>query len=141
MAKNKNSEMLLAKKIRHQLEQLFLAFDSENNGYISSDEISLDNVPAEILIILTPLFVEMENLNESLTKDRFCHSAFNLYMSLGPIDKSTVLSFKLNGESLKDKYRDQNTFVPKINPKSQKIVNQSEYNGVAVLDRLEWAEL
>ena len=62
-------------------------------------------------------------------------------MSLGPIDKSIILNFKRDGLSLRDKYKDQNTHVPKIDPNSEEIVHQSELNGIAVVDRLNWAEL
>lgn len=45
-SQNRISELLLQQKIQLQLEQLFLAFDSNGNGFISSDEINLDNVSA-----------------------------------------------------------------------------------------------
>ena len=44
-----------------------MAFDADNNGYITADEINLDNVTAQILEIFTPLLVELENLGESLS--------------------------------------------------------------------------
>ena len=78
-AKNKISEMLLEQKINQQLEELFSAFDADQNGYITSEEVNLDLVSAQILEIFTPLFVEMENLNETLTREEFCASAYNLY--------------------------------------------------------------
>ena len=114
MTRNKTSEMILEHKIRMQLDILYHAFDADNNGYISADEINLDNVSAKILEIFTPLFVEMENLGESLSKDDFSESAYELFkvssnlkfitkslkndyfhlQTLGPIDKDAVLSFK-----------------------------------------------
>ena len=78
-SQNRISELLLQQKIQLQLEQLFLAFDSNGNGFISSDEINLDNVSAQILEIFSPLFVEMESLDEQLSKEDFQDSAFNLY--------------------------------------------------------------
>jgi len=70
-SQNRISELLLQQKIQLQLEQLFLAFDSNGNGFISSDEINLDNVSAQILEIFSPLFVEMESLDEQLSKEDF----------------------------------------------------------------------
>ena len=105
------------------MEQLFHAFDSDNNGYISSDEINLDNVTAQILEIFTPLFLEMENLGEQLNKEDFCDSAQNLYKTLGPIEKSVILNFKRDGKSLHEKYRNRNSHVPTIDANSAEIVN------------------
>lgn len=80
-AKNKNkiSELLLLQKIKLQFEELFQAFDADNNGYISASEVNLDNVSAQILEIFTPLFVEMESLGEQLSKADFCSAAHILY--------------------------------------------------------------
>ena len=79
MTKNKTSEMILEQKVRNQLDALYHAFDADNNGFISADEINLDNVSAKILEIFTPLFVEMESLGEALSKVDFAESAYELY--------------------------------------------------------------
>lgn len=94
-----------------------------------------------MLEIFAPLFVEMENLGEQLTKDDFCESAYNLYKTLGPIEKSAILGYKRDAVSLREKYRNRNSHVPTIDANSAEIVSQSELNGVGVVDRLEWAEL
>ena len=141
MSKNKVSEMLFEQKLQNQMETLFHAFDNDGNGFVSSDEINLDNVTAQILEIFTPLFVEMENLGEKLNKEDFIESALNLFKTLGPIEKSAILTFKRDGLSLYEKYRIKTPHVPTIDPNSKEIVNQSELNGVAVVDRLELAEL
>ena len=51
MSKNKVSEMLFEQKLQNQMETLFHAFDNDGNGFVSSDEINLDNVTAQILEI------------------------------------------------------------------------------------------
>lgn len=83
MSKNKISELLYEQKVRLQLEEIFYAFDYDQNGFITAEEISIDNVSAQILEIFTPLLEEMENLNESLTLTDFCDSAHNLFLTLG----------------------------------------------------------
>ncbi len=79
LTRNKTSEMILEHKIRIQLDALYHAFDADGNGYISADEINLDHVSAKLLEIFTPLFVEMENLGESLSKADFAESAYELF--------------------------------------------------------------
>ena len=64
-----------------------MAFDADENGYITADEINLDVVSAQLLEIFSPLLEEMESLGESLNKEDFCDSAHNLFQTLGPIQK------------------------------------------------------
>lgn len=54
---------------------MFHAFDADDNGYISSEEVNFDNVSAQILEIFMPLFVEMESMGETLSKEDFCRAA------------------------------------------------------------------
>ena len=58
---------------------MFDAFDADNNGRISTDELNLEHVSADILEIFTPLFVELENLGETLDREEFVDSAYELY--------------------------------------------------------------
>ena len=48
--KNKTSERLLQHKIHAKLGELFDAFDADRNGRISTEEVNLDHVSAEILL-------------------------------------------------------------------------------------------
>ena len=57
---NKTSMLIVERKLHNKLNELFNAFDVDKSGYISAEEISLDNVTAEILEIYTPLLLEME---------------------------------------------------------------------------------
>lgn len=48
-----------------------MCFDSQHNGYISSDKINLDSVSVDVLEVFTPLLIEMEKLDETLDKEEF----------------------------------------------------------------------
>ena len=60
---------------------------------------------AQILEIFMPLFVEMESMDEKLSKEDFCAAAKNLYHTLGQIEKSAILAFKVNAVSLQEKHK------------------------------------
>lgn len=57
---SKTSQLIVERKLMNKLEEIFRAFDADKNGYISAEEICLDNVTAEILEIFTPVLLEME---------------------------------------------------------------------------------
>lgn len=69
----------MEQRLQQSLVELFKAFDADDNGYITGDEISLDNVSAQILEIFLPLFVEMEKFGERLSLEDFVDSATFLY--------------------------------------------------------------
>ena len=56
--------------------------DENGNGRISADEINIDIIPADVLIILKPLLVEMENFNEDLDREEFIDSSMALFEKL-----------------------------------------------------------
>jgi Ca2+-binding EF-hand superfamily protein len=63
----------------NKLEELFRAFDSDKDGAISADKLSLDNVTADILEIFTPLLLEMEANGFTLDQEEFIESSLALY--------------------------------------------------------------
>jgi len=71
--------MIVEKKLLLKLEELFKAFDADSNGYISAEEICLDNVNADILEIYTPLLLEMEANDYKLDYEEFIESSLLLY--------------------------------------------------------------
>lgn len=57
---SKTSQLIVERKLMNKLEEIFSAFDADKNGFVSAQEICLDNVTADILEIYTPLLLEME---------------------------------------------------------------------------------
>ena len=120
---------------------MFHAFDADDNGYISSEEVNFDNVSAQILEIFMPLFVEMESMGETLSKEDFCRAAQNLYTTLGPIEKAAILGFKRDGVTIQEKHKNKDqTYRPKIDKNSAEIVQKSEQKNTHVVNRLLKAE-
>ena len=135
--KNKTSERLLQHKIHAKLSELFDAFDADRNGRISTEEVNLDHVSAEILEIFTPLFVELENLGETLDREEFVDSAHELYQTLDIMQKEAILHFAPEKETLAEKHANRDaTFAPQINKKSQELVQNSELLNHKVEERL-----
>lgn len=89
--------MIVEKKLLLKFEELFKAFDADNNGYINAEEICLDNVNADILEIYTPLLLEMEANDYKLDYDEFIESSLLLYQvspSFKPCKLSQTRPFK-----------------------------------------------
>lgn len=76
---SKTSQMIVERKLMNKLEELFRAFDADNKGFISADQICLDNVTADILEIYTPLLIEMEQTACTLDCQEFIESSLQLY--------------------------------------------------------------
>ena len=91
---NHLSRLIVEQKLQMKLIEIFLAFDSQRLGAISSQQIDLDRVSAEILEIFTPLLVEMESLDETLDQEEFVESALALYDTLNISQKAAIMSFK-----------------------------------------------
>ena len=78
--------LIVEKRLQNKLQEIFRAFDADKNGHISSLEISLDNVTADILEIYTPLLLEMEANNYTLDEQEFIESSLALYQVRTEID-------------------------------------------------------
>lgn len=64
--------------MKTSLTEIFQLLDSQGTGKISADNIDLDRIDGEILLIIKPLLVEMENYDEDLDRDEFIDSAIGL---------------------------------------------------------------
>jgi hypothetical protein len=67
--------MLVDKRLKQKLTEIFHLFDKNNNGRISADEIDLDNIEISLLIVFRPLLIEMENFCEELDLEEFIESS------------------------------------------------------------------
>ena len=64
-----------------------------DKGRVTADDISLDNIPMDIILIFKPLLLEMETYDESLDKDEFVESAVSLLQGLTIRERNTIYKF------------------------------------------------
>lgn len=85
------SDNYVETKKRKRFEELFHAFDSDNDGFISATAIEIRSVPAELLEIFAPVLCEMEDLQVKLDLNTFCEVTNKLFVSLSPYEKDKLL--------------------------------------------------
>jgi hypothetical protein len=65
---------MLENKLKKKLVEIFLAMDKNGNGKLNADEIALDDISSEVLVILKPLLLELEEYQEELDCEEFVDS-------------------------------------------------------------------
>ncbi|KAL4481952.1 hypothetical protein ABPG74_008041 [Tetrahymena malaccensis] len=125
---NKNSIALMEKKKRQRFEEIFILLDSDKDGLISAQNISIQDLPDEILVIIAPLLYELEDMDAELTLLEFIDAFERLFKQLSLIDKNKLLLFdtyqKWQQEKIQFHQKDAN-FQPQINPQSEIIAQIS----------------
>lgn len=55
--------------------------DSDCDGYISSMKIDISNIDTDLLEVLSPLLIELEELNQPLNREEFLDALERLHES------------------------------------------------------------
>lgn len=119
------STRIVENLLNRKISDLFDALDSDLDGMISANRIDIKNLEPKKLALLTPLLVEMEDLNLELDKENFTEAVKRLVKSLSISEKDYLLGVETKKKvraytgSMKDC-----TFRPKINPKSKEIAKK-----------------
>merc|ERR1711988_286077 len=96
--------------------------DANGNGRISADEINLDIIPPEVLIVLKPLLVEMENFDEDLDREEFIDSSLALFEKLDINQRNTIINCNKQDNNTNKSFFEQDlVFHPQISKKSQQL--------------------
>jgi len=90
-SKAKTNKMMDKKK-EMNFGKIFEKLDSDHDGQISAFRIDISSIDASLLQILTPLFVEMEDLGMNLNQNEFIEAASRLYDSVSLPEKSLMLN-------------------------------------------------
>lgn len=60
---SKKTNIINASLKFNKLESIFKKLDGNGDGYISADKINISNVSVEVLEIISPLLIEIEEAN------------------------------------------------------------------------------
>ena len=58
-----STQKIMQKKKDDAFNQIFMRLDSDRDGQISADKIDISLLSADLLEVLSPLFIEMEELS------------------------------------------------------------------------------
>jgi Ca2+-binding EF-hand superfamily protein len=75
--------MKIMEKLRTaSFKQIFQWLDSDKDGLISANKINITQLSPELLEILGPLFIELEELQQALDEEEFVDALGRLYESI-----------------------------------------------------------
>ena len=77
-----SSQKIMEKKKFQAFSQIFTWLDSDKDGHISADKIDISLLSADLLEVLSPLFMEMEELSQALDSEEFIDAVGRLYDSV-----------------------------------------------------------
>ena len=116
-------------------KNIFKILDNDDNdGKISNKNINIKSIPKDIRLILNPIFVELQNGNETLSESEFVFVCDKLYESLKYVQKQKLLSFE-NEKQMKD-----NIHLFKTKSNSTITTNISSEKGYKNLSRVSSCE-
>ncbi len=85
------SERIIDNLMNRQISSLFDALDSDLDGMICANRIDIGKLDPKKLSLLTPLLVEMEDLNLELDKENFTEAVKRLSKNLSISEKDYLL--------------------------------------------------
>ncbi|OMJ85508.1 hypothetical protein SteCoe_13120 [Stentor coeruleus] len=113
----------------HRFGALFKLLDSDKDGKISREKICLDGIDTNVLVILKPIFDEMETDGGNLGFEDFLSKIDALYEKITPQDKMVLVKPRKSQSQI------QFSFTPSINKKSQKLAANNMHLGNNIQER------
>jgi hypothetical protein len=89
-SKLRSDKLLLKLKVKRYSE-VFEQLSPDSNGQIFFENINMDSIDHQLLKIIMPLLVELEELNQPLNFEEFIDSMENLLKTLNNIEKNILL--------------------------------------------------
>ena len=84
------NKIVVAKK-QQAFVTIFQYLDSDCDGYISSMKIDITNIDTDLLEVLSPLLIELEELNQPLNQSEFTDALERLYENVSLPMKDILL--------------------------------------------------
>lgn len=124
-------------KKRRKFREIFAVLDSDNDGTINAQKVSISGIEPGLLELISPLLCAMEDQDKTYDLSGFYAAAEELYLSLPPPDKIRLL------DEAKKKKKEEGIplFQPELNQKSLKMAARSENRGKNVAERLMQSKL
>lgn len=114
-ALKESSDMVRSKKVKI-FREIFNLLDGNSDGVISSDKVSIESLSNELLKLVSPLLVNMEELQMEIDEPTFIVGMEEIYKKLSLPQRNLLL------HDQKKSYVDHNcTFKPKLNAISLKL--------------------
>ena len=119
---NEINEEIINKKKEKSFKRIFKLLDEDEDGKISPTHISISRLPKNIQIILSPIFNELREENETLNEVEFVFVCQQLYLSLPWSEQRELTTLEdMEKKILKKekilKEKNNYSFKPKINKK------------------------
>ena len=81
--------------VKKMLQKVFTLLDFDNKGYIDLNNCKINNIPIQIIIILSPIFNKTRNKNH-ISMNEFISIGHNLLNQISFEDKRTLFKFSTN---------------------------------------------
>lgn len=120
------SEKILLKMQRNILKTLFDHLDHDYDGYISAHKIDISNISNELLDVLTPLLLKIEEHSLQLDFEQFWEIVLEFSKSLPLTDKEILLGAERN--YLKSPPQ-QFSFQPELTANTRALAHQNPSEG------------
>lgn len=121
---------------------IFRQLDSDGDGQISAYRIDISSLEPDLLQVLSPLFVEMEELGMNLNEDEFIDAACRLYKAVTIPERGVLVNRKRSSSARaisQERKEASKMFKPKLDPNSRRLAerrNSRQGSGGDVASRL-----
>lgn len=122
---NNMTEKLIDHKKDKKFVELFRMLDSDGDGLISAQKIDISVMQPEILEAFTPLFVEMEELAQTLDTEEFVDASKRLFDTLTIPERDMIMATNEKWEKLKIQNTEHYSFQPNLNKNSMRLASKT----------------
>lgn len=101
------------------MAKIFESLDSDDDGYISAQKIDLSNLPNQVLDVLTPLLLKIEEHELNINFEQFTEIVLEFSQNLTVTERNILLG--LERESIKNPVS-KPSFTPELSANTRAII-------------------